>query len=262
VTEPSAGSPEIDTAMVVEFDDMAEWTRKILNALPAEYAIPAACRGSASPGSLHWLGQAMGLHAGMSLLDIGAGMGGPSAFARSEFGVQPILLEPMPGACLAASNLFGLAVVQADAHALPFANATFEAAWALGVLCTSSRPHLILAELRRVLRPNAPLGLLAFVKSHSRLSNPPEGNDFPLMTRLTDLLDHAGFQILSQVDTVAFAEPPPEWRRQAKEIDDRLAARYGRNPRWQVAQQQGERMNKLLKTGAVTGHLLNCRATG
>jgi hypothetical protein len=57
-------------------------------------------------------------------VDVGAGLGGPAAYAAHRTGVQPVLVEPEPDACRAAARLFGAPVVQADATTLPFGAAT------------------------------------------------------------------------------------------------------------------------------------------
>ncbi|TCN41840.1 methyltransferase family protein [Kribbella orskensis] len=44
-------------AMVAEFDDVAGWTADAVEELGVRYAIPAACRGSASPAALAWLAE-------------------------------------------------------------------------------------------------------------------------------------------------------------------------------------------------------------
>ncbi|MEU7828504.1 MULTISPECIES: hypothetical protein [unclassified Nonomuraea] len=85
-------------AMVAEFDDVAGWTADAVELLGKRHAVPAACRGSASPAALAWLAEACELAPGMRLLDVGAGVGGPAAWAAERFGVRPILIEPMPTA--------------------------------------------------------------------------------------------------------------------------------------------------------------------
>jgi hypothetical protein len=40
--------------MVAEFDDVAGWTADAVEQLGRRHAIPAACRGSASPAALAW----------------------------------------------------------------------------------------------------------------------------------------------------------------------------------------------------------------
>lgn len=69
------------SAMAAEFDDVAGWTADAVEQLGERHAIPATCRGSASPAALAWLAEACDLSAGTRLLDVGAGAGGPAAWA-------------------------------------------------------------------------------------------------------------------------------------------------------------------------------------
>ena len=123
-----------------EFDTVAEWTAQVAADLGPEYFIPAACRGSGQPAALDWLLAGLRPRPGDLLIDVGAGVGGPAAYAAERTGVRPVLVEPEPGACRAAARLFGAPVVQADATALPFPDAAADLAWSLGVLCTARRP--------------------------------------------------------------------------------------------------------------------------
>src|SRR5690242_867147 len=151
------------SAMVAEFDDVAGWTADAVERLGERYAIPAACRGSANPAALAWLAEACELRAGSVLLDVGAGAGGPAAWAAGRFGVRPILLEPMPTACRAAARLFGLPVVSADGCRIPLRTGSVDAAWCLGVLDTVRDKVAVLREIHRVLPPGASLGLLVVI---------------------------------------------------------------------------------------------------
>ena len=92
--------------MEIEFDTVARWTRDVVERLGPEYAIPAGCRGSAGPAGLDRLCD--DLRPGMRLADLGGGVGGPAAYAREQAGIVPVVVDPMPGACRAASRLFGV----------------------------------------------------------------------------------------------------------------------------------------------------------
>ena len=61
---------------------MAAWTADAVEELGADYALPAACRGSGSPAALEWLADRMRLAPGMRLLDSGAGVGGPARLVQ------------------------------------------------------------------------------------------------------------------------------------------------------------------------------------
>src|SRR5690348_3978409 len=89
-------------AMEAEFDTVARWTEQVIRDIGADNAIPAACRGSASPAALSWLAERLRLRTGTIFLDSGAGIGGPAAWVRREYDVAPVLCDPMQGACAAA----------------------------------------------------------------------------------------------------------------------------------------------------------------
>ncbi|HJY94402.1 MAG TPA: methyltransferase domain-containing protein, partial [Streptosporangiaceae bacterium] len=108
--------------MEAEFDTVAEWTAQVAADLGPEYFVPAACRGSGQPVALDWLLTGLRAGPGEVLLDVGAGIGGPAAYAAGRTGARPVLVEPEPDACRAAARLFGAPVIQGDAIALPFAD--------------------------------------------------------------------------------------------------------------------------------------------
>jgi SAM-dependent methyltransferase len=150
-------------AMEAEFDTVAGWTEEAVRDLGPEYAIPAGCRGSGSLGALRWLADRLELATGTRMLDDGAGVGGPAGWLAAERRIRPVCAEPMAAAVRASRRLFGLPATVAVAQSLPFADGSFDAAWCLGVLCTTSDKAGALAELRRVLVPGGRLGLLVFV---------------------------------------------------------------------------------------------------
>jgi len=192
------------------------------------------------------------------MLDCGAGVGGPAAFAAAEAGVRPVLSDPEVGACRAARRLFDLPVVQAAAD-LPFATAGIDLAWSLGVLCTvPDQPHL-LAELRRVLRPGGRLGLLVFVAT-GPLPERPVGNSFPTEDRLRTLLADAGLRVGDSASAADFASIPAEWQQRAAAVDAELERRHGDDPTWQVAQRQSGVIGRLLAAGHLASSLLVARA--
>ncbi|MCW2530200.1 MAG: Methyltransferase type 11 [Pseudonocardiales bacterium] len=245
-------------AMEAEFDTVARWTERVVHELGSEYAIPAACRGSGSPGALRWLGEALELSPTTRLLDDGAGIGGPAAFIAQEFGVRPTLIEPMIGACAAAVRLFGLPVVAAAGERVPFPDATFDAALSLGVLCTTTRKQLLIDELHRVLRAGGGLGMLAFVKTTDDIEQ-PDGNDFPTEESLHELLDGGGFSVVAEVGAAAFAKAPPDWDRKVAAVERSLTDRHSTDARWLLAEQQQQVIGALLGEGKVVGTLIHAR---
>ena len=241
-------------AMEAEFGTVAGWTEDAVRALGPEHAVPAGCRGSGSEGALRWLADRLALAAGSRVLDDGAGVGGPAGWLAAERGVRAVCAEPMHAAARAAHRLFGLPSVAAVAQRLPFADAAFDAAWCLGVLCTTSDKAGALAELRRVLRDGGRLGLLVFVADRPLPPPLPEGNHFPTAEEVRQLLEAAGFR-LGETATADLGDSPPEWSERADTVDAEVARRHGDDPRWQEAQEQSRRVGRLLADGALRGWL-------
>ncbi|HEY7879866.1 MAG TPA: methyltransferase domain-containing protein, partial [Streptosporangiaceae bacterium] len=198
-------------AMEAEFDTVAEWTAEVAVGLGPEYLVPAACRGSGKPAALDWLLAGLRAGPGDLLVDVGAGLGGPAAYAADRAGVRPVLVEPEPDACRAAARLFGAPVIQGDATALPIADGAVSLAWSLGVLCTAPSREAQLAmllEMRRVVRPGGRIGLLVYLAVTAELDDPPQGNHFPTSTDLHMLLRRAGLEVLAVADSQDMPEPP------------------------------------------------------
>ncbi|MGW3771948.1 class I SAM-dependent methyltransferase [Actinomadura verrucosospora] len=242
------------SAMVAEFDDVAGWTADAIERLGERYAIPAACRGSANPTALAWLAEACELKPGSVLLDVGAGVGGPAAWAAERFGVRPILLEPMPAACRAAARLFGLPVVTADGARIPLRAGAVDAAWCLGVLDTVRDKAAVLREIHRVLPPGAPLGLLVIVARDPRVPG-PEGNLFPTRRALAGLLDAAGFEVVEQTDRPGDA--PLSWTRRVERVAAAVAGRHRADRAHALAVRQSETFTRLFASGQISVRLVH-----
>jgi SAM-dependent methyltransferase len=241
--------------MKAEFDTVAAWTAEVAEDLGPDHHLPAGCRGSGSPGALRWLLDRLAVGPADRMLDAGAGVGGPAAFAAAETGVRPVLSEPEEGACRAARRLFDLPVLQAGSQ-LPFATGAFDVVWCLGVLCTVPDQPQLVGELRRVLAPGGRLGLLVFVAARP-LPEQPVGNDFPTTERLRTLLAGAGLRIHDSASAADFAAAPPLWDERAAAVDAELERRHGDDPAWQVAERQSGTIGRLLGAGALTGTLLS-----
>jgi SAM-dependent methyltransferase len=250
-------------AMTAEFGTVAEWTAKVAYRLGPDYAIPAACRGSGQPAALDWLLAHLDPAPGGLLADVGAGLGGPAAYAAASAGVRPLLLEPEPAACHAAAALFGEPVIRADATALPLADGRVGAAWSLGVLCTlpgRDAQLAMLRELRRIVGPGRRVGLLAFTAARLPLADPPEGNRFPAPGDLDSLLREAGLEVLHEADAHRMSAPPAHWRGRAEAVEDELHQRFGHTPQLQASDEQGKRMGNLIQSGHLTPQVLVLRS--
>ncbi|BCI52281.1 SAM-dependent methyltransferase [Mycolicibacterium litorale] len=246
-------------AMDAEFDTVAEWTAQVALDLGPDYYVPAGCRGSGSPAALDWLIEQLELTSRDVLLDCGAGVGGPAAYAAQAVSLNPVLVEPEAGACRAARTLFGFPVVQAVGSALPLADASVDAAWALGVLCTTPRQVELLTEMRRTVRPPGRIALLAFVAREPLQTRQPEGNHFPTRERLVELIADAGLRMREWRSTADLPSIPTEWSDRVDAVTDALAERHAASEAWELAESQSKRIADLLEEGAVTGEMVVLR---
>ena len=255
-----AASPAADaeSAMKAEFDTVAAWTADVALDLGPVHHVPAGCRGSGGPAALRWFLGHLRPDSGTVFLDVGAGVGGPAAFAAQEAGVAPVLTEPQGGACRAARRLFGLPVLQADG-ALPVRTSSVAWGWCLGVLCTVDDQPQLLRELRRVLAPQARFGLLVYVATHDGVRDAPQGNHFPTAEVLARLLDDAGLDVEHSGHLADFAATPPTWQRRVHAVEAELERRHGSDERFRTAERQAVRIGRLIADGAVEGTMLVLR---
>ncbi|WP_448638523.1 class I SAM-dependent methyltransferase [Geodermatophilus sp. URMC 63] len=237
-------------AMEAEFGTVAAWTEEAVRALGPEYAVPAGCRGSGSNGALRWLADRLDPRPGVRFLDSGAGVGGPAGWLAAEHGLRPVCAEPMVAAARASHRLFGLPSVASVAQQLPLADASFDAAWCLGVLCTTSDKAGLLSELRRVLSADGRLGLLVFVADRELAPPLPEGNEFPSEEETRRLLGDAGFELTESTDA-HLGDSPTEWTARADAVDAEVARRHGTHPAYLQAQEQSRRVGRLLSQEAL-----------
>jgi SAM-dependent methyltransferase len=108
----------------------------------------------------------LGLKAGMHVLDIGSGLGGPARFAARALGCQVTGIDLTPEYVEVANALarrVGLdkqvRYVRGSAVDLPFPDASFDAAYMLHVGMNIEDKAKLMGEVRRVLKAGAPFGI-------------------------------------------------------------------------------------------------------
>jgi ubiquinone/menaquinone biosynthesis C-methylase UbiE len=253
----SAATSDADSAdpLDSEFDTVAGWTEEAVGELGPDYAVIAACRGSAHPAALGWLAEQLGLRSQTRLLDSGGGIGGPAAWWAQNFGAHAVVTDPMPSAMGAAHRLFGLPTAIATSQQLPCRDASFDAAALLGVLSVTDDKAGVIREKRRILRPGGRLGLLVYARQQDRLDEQPVDTSFASWDEVQAMLNDNGFTINDSAFVDELPESPSMWREREAAVEQLLAQRHGGDERWRQAQRQSELIGQLIARGLVRATL-------
>jgi ubiquinone/menaquinone biosynthesis C-methylase UbiE len=137
------------------------------------------------------LAKAANVRPGMTVLDIGSGVGGPARTLAAEFGCEVVGVELAAEYCRAAEMLtekVGLAGKVrfrcANALDMPFPNASFDVVWSQNTLMNIDDKARLFREIRRVLRPG---GTFAF---EAVLAGAVPGVHLPVFWADSPLLNH------------------------------------------------------------------------
>ena len=162
----------------------------------------------------------LGIGAGDRVLDLGCGLGGPARFAAHSTGAQVTgidLTEEFVTAGQVLTDMTGLVgqvdLVQGSILDLPFAKASFDAAYMIHVGMNIADKAGIAAQVARVLKPGGVFGIYDVMRvsegdirfpvpwandeSHSALASPET---------YRAALQQAGFRIEHQQDLTGFAQ--------------------------------------------------------
>ncbi len=152
----------------------------------------------------------MGLNAGMSVLDVGCGIGGAARYLAAEIGCRVSGIDLTPdyiAAAKALTDMTGLsdkiAFETASALDMPFEDAAFHAAITIHVAMNIAARAELYAEIARVLKPGAVFCAYDVMKMNGEdLTFPVPWAETPATSFLATpddmrgLLDAAGFEVL------------------------------------------------------------------
>lgn len=235
-----------------EFGHYTEWLVDAIHELGLHDPVPAACRGTGNPWLLAHLAGYLDLEPGSIVLDVGIGLGGPAAWLARERSCKVVGIDIMPPAARGITRLFpDLRVALATTRALPFADATFTAAWSLGVIEMIEHKQEAFEEIARVLAPGARMVLYDFVATEDQLEKPPAADRFASAAEIAKLLEAAGLRVI-EAGTVPFLpQPPDEWQSAIKRVRDRIRERHEDDERFLLAEEERGNFNRLRRWGAI-----------
>ena len=161
----------------------------------------------------------MELRAGMRLLDVGSGLGGPGRYFAAEHGCRVTGVDLTEEFVRVATSLTkrtkleGLAEFrQGSALELPFAAGTFDGAYMIHVGMNIADKAGVFCEVRRVLKASGLFTIFDFVRSGDGPLRYPvpwalsEETSFVVPAKeYRDALENAGFRIVQERDRRAFA---------------------------------------------------------
>jgi SAM-dependent methyltransferase len=163
------------------------------------------------------LGAALGLGADQHVLDVGSGIGGASRYFAQVYGARVTGIDLTPEYCRLAARFArstGLAdrleYRQCSALAMPFEDATFDAAYTQHVAMNIADKPALYAEIARVLKPGAVFGVYDVMQGPGGevIYPTPWANDgstsfLATPEEMRRLLEAAGFRIEGWRDTTA-----------------------------------------------------------
>ena len=202
---------------------------------------------------------AAGLPAGRAMPDVLEVGAGPGVFAARFTALHPHVAYLATDASPRFVELCqerGLTARLMDAEELLAGPASYDVVVAMWMLYHVPDLDRALAELHRVLRPGARLGLLVLV-ARGEHANDLGSNSFPTDVELHRDLTTCGFRVLDRVDTAALAEAPPQWTTRADAVEEVVARRHRTEEAWRQAQQQTEILTRLLDEREVVSVLLS-----
>lgn len=161
------------------------------------------------------LGDAMALGSGVSVLDIGSGLGGAARALAEAYGCDVTGVDLTPSFCVAATELsrwVGLAdrttFRVGDACALPFDDASFDAAVTIHAAMNIPDKPAVYREVSRVLRPGGAFAIYDVLQGEGGAvrypvpwARDPSISHLATPEEMRSMLAAAGFDIRSEVDS-------------------------------------------------------------
>ncbi|MEO6158923.1 MAG: class I SAM-dependent methyltransferase, partial [Ilumatobacteraceae bacterium] len=217
------------------FDDIAMWRAQAAAdlGLSGIELVAAISPGPAFPMMLYALAdhvpRSIDTSSESTIVDLGAGMGGASAWLAAATGANVICVEPADGSRWAAQRLFpGLDVRSGTATNSGLPSGCADVVVALGVTSLLDDLTGLFAEASRLLRPNGFLGLADMFLTAGDVESDSTNTLRSLPATLANA-QTAGFQA-TMIRCGADAEPAAEWSAAAERLRSKVIDTHHSTP--------------------------------
>lgn len=240
-----------ESATIELFDEPALWRASAARDLGyRDLDLAAAVApGAGFPAVLSALAAHLGVQRGHLVVDVGAGLGGASAWVAALTGAQVVAVEPADGSRRAAKSLFPqLLVEDGRADELPVADGVADAVTAIGVCSLLAELDGFLDEATRVLRPGGRIGIAdLFLVDGSTWEIGP--NTFRSLPEVAAALVRRGFGVVDL--GCGPPEPKQAWAVVGKAVDDEIARRHSADPAYADWKADQDHLGALVDAGTV-----------
>jgi SAM-dependent methyltransferase len=251
-----------DAGPIGLFDEPGLWRASAARALGYEglELASAVAPGAGFPSVLTALAAHLGLRAGDMLVDVGAGLGGASAWLGFLTGAQVVAVEPADGSRRAAARMFPqLLVVDGRADDLPVGDHAAAAVTAIGVCSLLADLHGFLDEVTRVLRPGGTLGIAdLFLVDGTTADVGP--NTFRSVLELSEELIRRGLTVIDV--GCGPAEPDDRWAEPQAAIEAEIERRHETDAMYAEWKSDQQHLAALIAAGSVMSGCVVARCPG
>ena len=234
-----------------EFGPYSDWLVEACDSVGAE-AIPAVARGTGNPALLERAAAPLQAGPDSLILDVGCGLGGPSAWLARLTGCTVIGVDVMESSIRGLRHLFPeLSGAVASMRSLPLRAETFDGAWALGALEMVADKPTASEEIYRVLRPGAPFVIYDFVLTGVASGHVPVADRFSAPEDTKACLEKAGFVIRRAEPLSELTPTPDDWTRARDAVREDVRAKHGDDRRYRVVQEELASFRDLVRRGVI-----------
>ena len=244
------------------FDVVARWRADAALALGlrGDDLIAAVSPGPAYPAVLRTLASAFqpSASADSTLVDLGAGMGGASAWLAARTGAHVIAVEPAPGSREAARQLFPeLDVREGTAQRSGLPDGCADMVVALGVTSLLGNLGDLIDEALRVARPDGLIGIADMFLAEG-LRESSGVNTLRSVEFVVAALSDRGLDI-EVIGCADDAMPDPSWADAAGRVKQWVLDRHAGDPALDEWQHDQEQLHAWMSEGHVIGACVVCR---